>query len=203
MPGMNRIWRARPRCGASLVAAGLLCALGLGQALYPASAAAKASEEKAISTDSAAPRARTPGERRSETGLPIPRFVSLRSGEVNLRAGPGERYPVSWVFVREGLPVEITAEYETWRRIRDNEGTEGWVHQSLLSGRRMVLITGGPVILRKAPQRDAAPLAKLAVGVLARAENCKDAWCRLSVADQDGYAPQKELYGVYPTEVFE
>ena len=72
------------------------------------------------------------------TGLPVPRFVSLRSAEVNVRTGPGTRYPVEWVFVKRDIPVEITAEFDTWRRIRDWEGTEGWVHQSMLSGKRAI-----------------------------------------------------------------
>src|SRR5262245_57081238 len=84
----------------------------------------------------------------SETKLPIPRFVSLRSGEVNLRTGPGTNYPVDWVFVRRGMPVEIIAEFDVWRKIRDWQGTVGWVHQSMLDGRRTARITGADRELR-------------------------------------------------------
>jgi SH3-like domain-containing protein len=81
----------------------------------------------------------------------LPRFVSLRASEVNLRTGPGIRYPIEWVFKRRDLPVEVVDEFESWRRIRDWEGTLGWVHQSMLRGRRTALVTGEPRVLRRAP----------------------------------------------------
>src|SRR3954451_6927804 len=93
------------------------------------------------------------------TGLPVPRFVSLRSSEVNVRTGPGTRYPVEWVFVKRDIPVEITAEFDTWRRIRDWEGTEGWIHQSMLSGKRAMVVLGEVRTLRRAAGETAAPLA--------------------------------------------
>src|SRR5919204_606278 len=77
---------------------------------------------------------------RKGSGLPLPRFASLRSDEVNVRTGPGTRYPVDWVFKRKGMPVEIVAEFENWRKIRDWQGASGWVHQSLLTGKRSFII---------------------------------------------------------------
>jgi SH3-like domain-containing protein len=76
----------------------------------------------------------------SISGLPVPRFVSLKPGKVNVRAGPTKDNDVTWVYTRAGLPVEVTAEYENWRRVRDWEGAEGWVYHSLLSGRRTAIV---------------------------------------------------------------
>ena len=104
----------------------------------------------------------------SETKLPIPRFVSLRSNEVNLRTGPGTIYPVEWVFVRRGLPVEVVAEFDVWRRIRDWQGTMGWVHQSMLDGRRTVRITGADRELRSEPAEAGSIVVRLAPGVIGR-----------------------------------
>ncbi len=75
------------------------------------------------------------------SGLPVPRYVSLKSDHVNVRAGPTKDQDVTWIYTRSGLPVEITAEFENWRRVRDSEGAEGWVYHSLLSGRRTAVIT--------------------------------------------------------------
>ena len=80
------------------------------------------------------------GGRIGESGLTLPRFVSLRASEVNMRTGPGTRYPIAWVYKQRNLPVEIVDEFDTWRRIRDWEGSEGWVHQSMLHGRRSIMV---------------------------------------------------------------
>src|SRR5215471_20860346 len=88
---------------------------------------------------------------RKGSGLPIPRFATLKSDEVNVRTGPGSRYPVDWVFKRKGMPVEIVAEYEVWRKIRDWQGASGWVHQSLLTGKRSFIIPAKPARLQKTP----------------------------------------------------
>src|SRR3954451_11853501 len=95
------------------------------------------------------------------SGLPLPRFASLRSDEVNVRTGPGSRYPVDWVFKRKGMPVEIVAEYENWRKIRDWQGASGWVHQSLLTGKRSFIVASKPVRLHKTPAPAAEVVAKL------------------------------------------
>ncbi|MFN7191350.1 MAG: SH3 domain-containing protein, partial [Rhodospirillales bacterium] len=110
--------------------------------------------------------------------LPVPRFVSLRSEEVNLRTGPGVRYPVERVFVRRQMPVEILQEFETWRRIRDRDGTEGWVHQSMLTGRRSAVVEGEMRNLRRRPETDAPVVARVEPGVIAAILECRDAWCR-------------------------
>jgi SH3-like domain-containing protein len=145
------------------------------------------------------------------TGLPVPRYVSLKSDRVNLREGPSKDHRTSWVFQRAGLPVEITAEFETWRRIRDSEGTEGWVLHSLLSGRRTALITprskgdATPVPLQERADERAEVVARLQPGVIANVRQCTGSWCRVVVvqagsSDLAGYIRQDRLWGVYPNE---
>jgi SH3-like domain-containing protein len=138
------------------------------------------------------------------SGLPVPRFVSLKSDRVNLHEGPSKEHPTLWVFARAGLPVEITAEFETWRKIRDSEGTEGWVLHSLLSGRRTALV--GP--WKKEPSLAfssdrSTPVARLFPGVIANLRRCDGAWCRVAGDGFDGYMKQENLWGVYPGEKIE
>jgi SH3-like domain-containing protein len=143
------------------------------------------------------------GDVGSETNLPIPRFVSLRSSEVNLRTGPGTMYPVAWVYVRRDLPVEVIAEFDVWRKIRDWQGTTGWVHQSMLDGRRTVRISGSERALRHDPDDDAAVVARLAPGVIGRLLECNDSWCRIEVGGNRGWLKRDEFWGVYPDEKVE
>lgn len=143
------------------------------------------------------------------SGLPIPRFVSISAGEANLRTGPGQRYPVEWVYVRRDLPVEIVAEHEHWRRVRDWEGLEGWLHRSLLSGRRTVVVVGdGPQPMRSRPRDDAAIVARLEPGVVARLLRCPDPaedptgdWCTVESEGYVGRLRRTSLWGVYADEV--
>src|SRR5437868_5496125 len=111
----------------------------------------------------------------AESTLPTPRFAALRSDEVNVRTGPGVRYPIDWVFTRKTLPVQITAEVDTWRKIRAVDGTEGWVHQSMLTGRRTAMVTGELRTLRKRNDAEAAALALLEPGVIGSLLECRDA----------------------------
>jgi SH3-like domain-containing protein len=136
----------------------------------------------------------------SETKLPIPRFVSLRSNEVNLRTGPGTIYPVEWVFVRRGLPVEVVAEFDVWRRIRDWQGTMGWVHQSMLDGRRMARITGADRELRREPAEVGSIVVRLAPGVIGRLLECEAAWCEIDAEGYRGWLKRDEFWGTYPDE---
>ena len=148
------------------------------------------------------------------TGLPVPRYVSLKSDRVNLREGPSKDHRTSWVFQRAGLPVEIVAEFETWRRIRDSEGTEGWVLHSLLSGRRTALITpwakgdAPPLPLYERADERAEVVARLQPGVIANVRQCTGTWCRITVVnpksgDVTGFVRQDRLWGVYPNEKVE
>lgn len=140
-----------------------------------------------------------------QSGLPLPRFVSLKADRVNVRAGPTKDHEVVWVFTRAGLPVEITAEYENWRRIRDWEGAEGWVYHSLLSGRRSALITKRKasedlVPLYGSVDADGAIAARLEAGVLGTVKRCNGARCRFVGEAFDGFVAQERLWGVYPGE---
>lgn len=141
------------------------------------------------------------------TGLPVPRFVSLKSDRVNLREGPSKDHRTSWIFQRAGLPVEITAEFDIWRRIRDSEGSEGWVLHSLLSGRRTALVApwrkGEEFPLRASPNTDAAIKARLQSGVIGTLKACNGSWCRLAGEGFDGWLEQQNLWGAYPGEKVE
>ena len=137
------------------------------------------------------------------SGLPLPRFVSLRAAEVNLRTGPGIRYPIEWVYARKGLPLEVIDEFETWRRVRDWQGSEGWVHQSMLSGRRGALVVGAERVLRRAPEDGAAGLARIEAGVIGRLHACTRGWCRIEAKGYGGWLPEGEIYGVHAGESVE
>jgi SH3-like domain-containing protein len=141
------------------------------------------------------------------TGLRIPRYVSLKSDRVNLREGPSKDHRTTWVFQRAGLPVEITAEFENWRRIRDSEGSEGWVLQSLLSGKRTALIApwrrGEMFPLWGKASEGADQVAKLQAGVQGSVRKCDVVWCRVSGEGFDGYIEKTLLWGVYPDDTFE
>ncbi|WP_420563514.1 SH3 domain-containing protein [Thalassobaculum sp.] len=139
----------------------------------------------------------------TETGLPIPRFVTLRAREVNVRTGPGVRYPIDWVFQRPNLPVEVVAEFDTWRKIRDFEGTEGWVHQSMLSGRRTVIVVTAVRLLRREPAESSPPMARLEPGVIAWLEACRGDWCEVEVAGIDGWLRRGDVWGVRADESIE
>lgn len=138
----------------------------------------------------------------SNTGLPIPRFVSLRADKVNLRAGPGDRYPIEWVYQRRDLPVEIEREFDVWRLIRDQDGVRGWVQGLLLSGRRSFVITGADRTLRDEPSDTAHPVAILKVGVIGRIRKCAagSEWCQLDVDGYRGWLRRSEFWGTLPGE---
>lgn len=134
------------------------------------------------------------------TGLPIPRWVSLAAGEVNLRAGPGRKYPIEWVYKRHGIPVEITGEFEHWRKVRDLDGSVGWIHKSLLSGRRTVIVVGETRAIRKSPD-DASPVVLRAEpGVQAELRRCRDNWCDLEIEGRHGWLRRTAIWGVYTDE---
>ncbi|MGE0769589.1 MAG: SH3 domain-containing protein [Hyphomicrobiaceae bacterium] len=149
------------------------------------------------------------GQAIGASGLPVPRFVSLKSDRVHSRQGPGMEYKVLWVYRRPGLPLEVIREFEGWRQVRDSEGAEGWVAQSLVSGRRTALVTpwdikGGKAtaIQLLSDDRDgASPVAVLEAGVITNIRSCNAQWCYVSVGDYRGYIQQSKLWGVYPGEV--
>ncbi len=139
------------------------------------------------------------------TGLPLPRFVSLRANEVNLRTGPGVQYPVDWVYLRQSLPVEIIAEYGTWRKVRDWQGTQGWVHQSMVAGLRTFIVTGGTRTVRRKGDAGSPAVATLEAGVIGKLLSCPDlnGWCRVEVDGNKGWLRRVDFWGVLRSEVME
>lgn len=135
------------------------------------------------------------------SGLPLPRFISLRSDTVYVRAGPGMRYPVKWVYQRRNYPMQVVQEFDTWRKIRDTDGEEGWVHQSLTSGNRYVLLQGDePHTLYRRANETARPVAQIEPGVVAKLDECVDTWCKVSVSGYSGWLLKNPLWGVYEHE---
>lgn len=141
------------------------------------------------------------------SGLPLPRFVSLRTDKVNMRAGPGTQYPLNWVYHRRELPVEVIAEFEVWRKIRDPEGAEGWVHQSMLAGKRTITVRRDRdrVMLRRTPDAAAAPAAWLSGGVIGKVLACpkNSLFCQVDVEGYQGWLSRDEVWGVYRAETLE
>jgi len=141
------------------------------------------------------------------SGLPVPRFVSLKPDKVNVRGGPTRNHEISWQYTRAGLPVEITAESDNWRRIRDWEGSEGWVYHSMLSGRRTGIVNAkekdGLVPIYAKGDSAAPVVAQLQSGVLGSVKYCTGTWCRIVGAGFDGWIAQERIWGVYPSEKVE
>jgi SH3-like domain-containing protein len=140
----------------------------------------------------------------SVSGLPVPRFVSLKSDRVNVRSGPNKDQEVRWVYTRASMPVEVTAEFENWRRIRDWEGAEGWVYHSLLSGKRSAVVVptlkDDLVPLYESADIESAVVARLQSGVLGQLKSCNGLWCVFSGKDFSGWIKQERLWGAYPNE---
>jgi SH3-like domain-containing protein len=184
------------REGGGLLAVRHLNLFGLGLALALSLVAVGA-----LAADDAKHAALEPGK----NALPVPRFVSLKSDKVNVRKGPATDQAIVWVFSRAGLPVEVIAESDNWRRVRDSEGADGWVFHSLLSARRTVLITPWSkdqlsVPLYSSKSTSSRAVAALQAGVLGNVLNCDGEWCELSVDDYSGYVQQDQLWGVYKGE---
>ena len=150
------------------------------------------------------------------SGLPLPRFASTRSEPINVRVGPGQKYEISWTYVQAGIPVEIIQEFDTWRKIRDVDGSEGWIHQNLLTGTRAGYVTplqaNSEIPLLASQSDDAGVRARLGPGLKVTIKQCDGTWCEVSATGQDpaqrggtysGYLHQEELWGVYPDEVFD
>jgi SH3-like domain-containing protein len=163
----------------------------------------------AVTASAGAQDAPSPPTAQGPSGLPLPRFVSVKSDRVNLRTGPGTEYPTSWVFRRAGLPLEVMQEFDTWRQVRDADGTTGWVLQSFLSGRRTALVLPWAIKAGAAPPQvpiksgDSASTRTVAVveaGVIANVHSCDSVWCHVSIDSYNGYIEQKDLWGVYKGE---
>lgn len=140
----------------------------------------------------------------SSSGLPIPRFVTLAADKVFVRTGPALRYPIKWVYQRVNMPVEIIQEFDTWRKIRDMDGDNGWVHQSLLSGERSVIVKGeNNLAVRKDPREGGRVMVYFEPDVVAAAEQCHKEWCEISKDGYSGWTERKFLWGIYDSEDFD
>jgi SH3-like domain-containing protein len=130
----------------------------------------------------------------------LPYFASLHADKVNLRAGPGDRYPIEWVYVRRDWPVQVIAHFDHWRRVRDWEGTEGWVHEKMLTSQREVIVIGGVHGVRQSPDSGAALIARAEPGVMAKLDECRGEWCRVAAGEFSGWMQRSDLWGVSGTE---
>ena len=142
-------------------------------------------------------------ERGPVTNLPLPRFVSMKASEGNVRRGPSLTHRIDWIFKRRDMPLEITAEHGHWRRVRDRDGVGGWVHYTLLSGARTASVEIEVLDLLAKPEPSALIVARLEQGVIARVEECQPDWCAVSAAGYDGWAPKSALWGITADETFE
>lgn len=165
-----------------------------------AAQSAQTAPADALVTGTSGPASRATGP----SGLPLPRFVSLKSDRVNVRKGPSSDHAVSWVFTRKGMPVEIIAESDHWRRIRDSEGAEGWVYKSLLDGERTGMVApwrdAEAVVLRHDPAASSNPVAMVRSGVIGDIVECSGHWCEFTARGYSGWIEQAMLWGVYPGE---
>lgn len=150
------------------------------------------------------------GATKGPSGLPLPRFVSLKAQRVNLRIGPGRDYAVAWLYTRSGVPMEVIQEYDNWRRVRDAEGTEGWVYQSLLSGERTAVTAPWMradgkeafINMHREARLNANIVARLEPGVVVGVKACDGDWCEAQAEGVDGWVAQNEIWGAYPGEAF-
>ncbi len=200
---------ATRRYGVSAIAMGMLGVFvlaGIAYAILGARSDATAGGT-AISGEITGSIAALPVRSLGKSGLPLPRFVSLKTDRVNVRRGPSSQHDVSWVFTRKELPVEIIAEFEHWRRVRDSDGEEGWVYQSLLAGRRTAMVApwrkDNTVPLHIEPSEVSTKIAFISGGVVGRVKSCDGDWCHVTVADYEGFVEQAMLWGVYPGEQVE
>ncbi|MBP5215723.1 MAG: hypothetical protein J6039_04110 [Alphaproteobacteria bacterium] len=143
-------------------------------------------------------------QQESENGNALPRMVSLRSSKINARSGPGSRYPIEWVYQQRGAPVEIIAEFELWRKVKDWEGSESWIHKAMLTNRRFakVIIPGENNIYAKQDDNEKI-IAKVEDGVVGEVEKCPSpkSKCLLKFENIRGWMPRESLFGVYSDEV--
>ena len=177
-------------------------ALCAGLALVPPGQAQETQPDAAAPTPKAEAKPRDPNKG-SETNLPLPRYVSLKGAEGNARRGPGPTHRIDWVFTRPGMPLRITAEYEHWRRVEDSEGMGGWVHYTLLSGVRSVLVMQDLAEFRDSPDPKAEVVFQAELGVIGRLLACDKEWCRVSTDGEKGWVQKTALWGVDPDEVLE
>ncbi|MGH6982015.1 MAG: SH3 domain-containing protein [Stellaceae bacterium] len=138
-----------------------------------------------------------------KNAAPQPRFESLRWDKVNLRAGPGDQYPIRWILTRKGMPVEIVDRFDVWRKIRDWQGSVGWVHERMLVGNRTVMITGMERVIHADPSETAKAVARAQPGVVGKLLKCLGDWCRIDAQGVRGWVERRAIFGVTPDETVE
>lgn len=137
------------------------------------------------------------------SGLPVPRFVTLKSDEINMRVGPGREYPLAWVYKRKGLPMKVIAEFDVWRKVTDHDGITGWIHGQLVSARRTALVQEPVSKLYQRPETTSAIVAVAEKGVLMELQYCRDDWCRLSNDKVRGWIPRDTIWGTLAGETID
>jgi SH3-like domain-containing protein len=187
----------------------MVLALGVtttGAPLWAQTAEVSAEASAEASAEGSAEAAEKPPEKQCQpdvgcvTNLPLPRYVSLKGNEGNARRGPGLTHRIDWVFTRAGMPLKITAEFENWRRVEDHEGAGGWVHFSLLSGVRSVLVTLDMAEFRAEPSDESTVVAQAELGVIGRLQACTIDWCRVALDGQRGWVRKTAIWGVKADE---
>lgn len=138
-----------------------------------------------------------------ESGLPLPRFVSISADKSYMRTGPGRQYPIVWTYQRRGLPLTVVEEFGAWRHVVDFEGIDGWIHRQLLSSRRTAIIIGETQLLRTEPSITGKVNARLQVNVIANIEECEEKWCKLEHPQVTGWIPRAGIFGVLDGEIFD
>ncbi|MDA9207639.1 SH3 domain-containing protein [Octadecabacter sp.] len=176
---------------------GLGVALGCATGGFADTENPEAAAEQAVVT----PITAVQGDRGPVTNLPMPRYVSLKANEANVRRGPSLSHRIDWVFQRRDMPLRVVGEYGHWRRVVDREGLGGWVHYSLLSGNRTVIVDEDLLTIRSQPNETATEVALLELGVVADLGECGPTWCRLRADGYRGWAEKSALFGVAPDEL--
>lgn len=134
------------------------------------------------------------------SGLPVPRYVTLKFDEANLRAGPGREYPVLWQYRQAGLPLMVDAEFGIWRKVVDHDGTAGWMHGSVLSLRRMALVQTNMAKIYADPDEASDVIALAERLALMELQSCPKAWCRVASDDVRGWIKRQVVWGVLENE---
>ncbi|MEO0344271.1 MAG: SH3 domain-containing protein [Pseudomonadota bacterium] len=135
------------------------------------------------------------------TNLPIPRYVSMKAEKGNVRRGPSLTHRIDWIYQHKGMPLRITAEYGHWRRVEDIDGEGGWMHYSLLSGLRTVIVRQDEILVRMLPKEDAVAKVKAAKGAILKLGDCRPSWCQVSSGRHKGWLPKTALWGVSQDEI--
>jgi SH3-like domain-containing protein len=130
----------------------------------------------------------------------LPRFVSLRSDQVNLRVGPGQTYPIEWLLTRKGMPVEVVREFQNWRMVRVWQDASGWILDRMVTAERHVIVDGAVRVMRRRPEAQSEIVARAEPGVVARLLECQGKWCHIDAGGYQGWLERGDLWGIFPDE---